>query len=218
VVFEGKVDALLPDVNQTTRTIKARAELRNSGGQLIPGMFVTMQFTNMRPEKAILVPTEAVIHTGKRSVVILAEDGGRFRPVDVQTGMESGGQTEIKRGVQAGQRVVVSSQFLIDSEASLKGIEARLNEPAKASSAAAAAVPRHEGEARIEAIAKDAMTLSHGSIPSIKWGPMTMDFKLPPPAAMPRNLEVGDRVTFEFYMDADGLPQLTRVSPQGARK
>ena len=218
VVFEGKVDALLPDVNQTTRTIKARAELRNSGGQLIPGMFVTMQFTDMRPEKAILVPTEAVIHTGKRSVVILAEDNGRFRPVDVQAGIESGGQTEIKKGVQAGQRVVVSSQFLIDSEASLKGIEARLNEAPKATGAAAATAPRHEGEARVEAMAKDAITLSHGPIPSIKWGPMTMDFKMPPPAALPRNLEVGDRITFEFYMDTDGLPQLTRVSPQGARK
>ncbi|MBA3773474.1 MAG: efflux RND transporter periplasmic adaptor subunit [Ramlibacter sp.] len=223
VVFEGKVEALVPDVNQATRTIKARAELRNSGGQLIPGMFVTMQFTDMRSEKVILVPTEAVIQTGKRSVVILAEENGRFRPVEVQAGIESAGQTEIRKGIQAGQRVVVSSQFLIDSEASLKGVEARLNEAPQPVAAAAAAAPRHEGEARIEAIAKDAMTLSHGPIPSIKWGSMTMDFKLPPPSAVPRNLEAGDRITFEFFMDKDGLPQLTRVSPapaqtQGSRK
>jgi Cu(I)/Ag(I) efflux system membrane fusion protein len=58
---------------------------------------------------------------------MLAEDNGRFRPVEVEIGIETGGQTEIKRGLQAGQRVVVSSQFLIDSEASLKGVEARLN-------------------------------------------------------------------------------------------
>ena len=67
------------------------------------------------------MPTEAVIQTGKRTVVMLAEENGRFRPVDVEAGIESGGQTEIKRGLQAGQRVVVSSQFLIDSEASLRG-------------------------------------------------------------------------------------------------
>ena len=98
-----------------------------------PGMFVAMQFIDMQAEKALLVPTESVIQTGRRSVVIVAEDNGHFRAVDVVTGIESGGQTEIKRGLHAGQRVVVSSQFLIDSEASLKGVEARLNDPAGAS-------------------------------------------------------------------------------------
>lgn len=222
-VFEGRVQALVPDVSPTTRTIKARAELRNPSGQLIPGMFVTMQFTDMRPERRILVPTEAVIYTGRRTVVIVAEENGRFRPVEVQAGIESGGQTEIRKGLQAGQRVVVSSQFLIDSEASLKGVEARLNEAPRPGAAAAAAAPRHEGEAKVEAIAKDAITLSHGPIPSIRWGAMTMDFKLPPSNQLPRNLEPGDRVSFEFFMDTDGLPQLTRVTPmspapQGARK
>jgi Cu(I)/Ag(I) efflux system membrane fusion protein len=210
-VFDGKVQAILPEVNPATRTLKARLELANPGTRLIPGMFVTMQFMDMRAEKALLVPTEAVIQTGKRTVVMLAEENGRFRPVDVEAGIESGGQTEIKRGLQAGQRVVVSSQFLIDSEASLKGVEARLNDLPKP--VAANAAPRHEGEAKIDAIGKDALTLSHGPIPSLKWGAMTMDFKSPPPQALPRNLKAGDRVSFEFYMGADGLPQLTRVAP-----
>ena len=126
--FDGRVQALLPDVSATTRTIKARVELANPRGQLVPGMFVSMQVMDMRSQKAILVPTEAVIQTGTRAVVMVAEDNGSFRPVEVQAGIESGGQTEIVRGLQAGQRVVVSSQFLIDSEASLKGVEARLNE------------------------------------------------------------------------------------------
>ena len=126
--FDGKVQAILPDVNPTTRTLKARLELANPGGRLVPGMFVQMQFMDMRAEKSLLIPTEALIQTGKRTVVMLAEDNGRFRPVEVEAGIESGGQTEIKRGLQAGQRVVVSSQFLIDSEASLRGVEARLNE------------------------------------------------------------------------------------------
>jgi len=128
--FDGKVQAILPEVNATTRTLKARMELANPGARLVPGMFVTMNFMDMRPEKALLVPSDAVIQTGKRAVIMLAEDNGRFRPVEVQAGIESDGQTEIKRGLQAGQRVVVSSQFLIDSEASLRGLEARLNEGA----------------------------------------------------------------------------------------
>jgi len=139
--FEGRVQALLPEVNPTTRTLKARLELANPGGRLVPGMFVQMQFMDMRAEKALLIPTEAVIQTGRRTVVMLAEEGGRFRPVDVEIGIESGGQTEVKRGLQPGQRVVVSSQFLIDSEASLKGVEARLNDEPKPASVNAA--PRH---------------------------------------------------------------------------
>ncbi|WP_431273210.1 efflux RND transporter periplasmic adaptor subunit [Variovorax ureilyticus] len=214
--FDGKVQAILPDVNPATRTLKARLELANPGGRLVPGMFVSMQFMDMRADKVLLIPTEAVIQTGKRTVVMLAEENGRFRPVDVEIGIESGGQTEVKRGLQAGQRVVVSSQFLIDSEASLKGVEARLNAVPAATAtpagAAAASAPRHVGEATVESIGKDALTLSHGPIPTLKWGPMTMDFKLPPGGA-PRNVQVGDRVTFEFFMDKDDLPQLTRVTP-----
>jgi Cu(I)/Ag(I) efflux system membrane fusion protein len=140
-VFNGKLQAILPDVNPATRTLKARLELANPGQRLVPGMFVQMQFLDIAGSKALLVPTEAVIQTGRRMVVMLAEPDGRFRPVDVETGLESEGQTEIRRGLQAGQRVVVSSQFLIDSESSLKGVEARLNEAPAMVPAAAAAKP-----------------------------------------------------------------------------
>ena len=207
--FDGKVQAILPEVNATTRTLKARLELANPNSALVPGMFVQMQFMDMRDQKALLVPTEALIQTGKRTVAMLAEENGRFRPVDVEIGIESGGQTEIKRGLQAGQRVVVSSQFLIDSEASLKGVEARLNVEPKP--AAANAAPRHQGAAKVEKIDRESLTLSHGPIASLKWGAMTMDFKLFQ-RGLPRGLAVGDQVSFEFYMDAQDLPQLTAVT------
>lgn len=208
--FDGKVQAMLPEVNPATRTLKARMELANPGSRLVPGMFVNMQFMDVRADKALWVPTEAVIQTGKRAVVMLAEDNGRFRPVDVEAGIETSGRTEIKRGLHSGQRVVVSSQFLIDSEASLKGVEARLNEAPK--TAPIANTPKHEGQAKVDALMKEAITLTHGPIPSMKWGAMTMDFKSPPPGDLPRNLKPGDSVDFEFYIDAEGLPQLTRVS------
>jgi len=207
--FEGKVQAIVPEVNPTTRTLKARLEIANPQGTLVPGMFVQMQFMDTRAGKALLIPTEAVIQTGRRTVVMLAEDNGRFRPVEVEIGIETGGQTEIKRGLQAGQRVVVSSQFLIDSEASLKGVEARLNFEPKPDAANTA--PRHQGEAKVESVGRDALTLSHGPIPSLKWGPMTMDFKLPQ-RGLPRGLAAGDKVSFEFYMDADNQPQLSAVT------
>lgn len=208
--FDGKVQAILPEVDPVTRTLKARVELANPDGHLAPGMFVQMQFMDTRPERAVVVPTEAIIQTGKRTVVMLAEDGGRFRPVDVDIGIETGGQTEVRRGLRAGQRVVVSSQFLIDSEASLRGVEARLNGAPPSNDAKT--VAKHTGEATLEAIARDSVTLSHGPIASLQWGPMTMDFKLPP-SGLPRNVERGDRVSFEFYLDTDGTPRLTVITP-----
>ncbi len=139
--FAGKVQAILPEVNQATRTIKVRLELKNPARVLLPGMLVQMQFRDDSIEKNVLVPTEAIIQTGKRVLVMLAEEQGGFRPVEVEIGIESDGQTEIKRGLKAGERVVVSSQFLIDSEASLKGVEARLNAPSKSDEVLTGAKP-----------------------------------------------------------------------------
>jgi len=129
-LFKGRVNAILPEVNATTRTLKARIELANPDGRLVPGMFATIDFAPARRKDAVLVPSEAVIRTGKRTVVIVAQGAGRFAPIDVETGVESNGQTEIANGVRAGDNVVVSGQFLIDSEANLKSTISRMGESA----------------------------------------------------------------------------------------
>jgi membrane fusion protein, copper/silver efflux system len=134
-VVEGTVAAILPDVNATTRTLKARVVLANRDGALKPGMFASLTFAGA-DRQGLLVPSEAVIYTGRRNVVIVAEGDGRFGPVDVEVGGESGEMTEIRKGLDAGQRVIASGQFLIDSEASLKGALARLNDPSAAAPAA----------------------------------------------------------------------------------
>lgn len=146
-IFKGKVAALLPDVNTTTRTIKARIVLANPGGLLKPGMFARLDFGGHN-RQGLMVPTEALIYTGKRNVVIVAEGDGKFRPVDVEVGRDSGEMTEIRKGLQAGQRVVVSGQFLIDSEASLKTTVERMNAPEAQPSARAAERDVQKGEAQ----------------------------------------------------------------------
>lgn len=73
----------------------------------------------------LLVPSEAVIRTGARNLVILALPDGRYRPAEVRLGREGGGKTEVLAGLAAGEKVVASGQFLLDSEASLSGIPAR---------------------------------------------------------------------------------------------
>ncbi|TLZ24510.1 MAG: efflux RND transporter periplasmic adaptor subunit [Gammaproteobacteria bacterium] len=126
VVFDGRVAAVLPSVNVATRTLTARVELANPRMELLPGMFVTVQLAPAALADVLLVPSEAVIETGTRRVVMLAEGDARFRRVIVETGGQGGWQIEIRSGLALGQKVVVSGQFLIDSEASLKATEARL--------------------------------------------------------------------------------------------
>jgi Cu(I)/Ag(I) efflux system membrane fusion protein len=132
MVFSGKVGAILPEVSAATRTLKARIELANPAGRLVPGMFVTVSLAPAARKDVLLVPSEAVIRTGTRSVVMAAVDDGKFKPVDVETGAEANGQTEIRTGLEEGQKVVVSGQFLIDSEASLTGTALRMTPAPKA--------------------------------------------------------------------------------------
>ncbi len=125
-VFKGKVGAILPEVSAATRTLKARIELANPAGKLVPGMFASIRLAPDARAQVLMVPSEAVIQTGTRSVVMLALGDGKFAPADVETGAESNGMTEIRKGLEAGQKVVVSGQFLLDSEASLRGTATRM--------------------------------------------------------------------------------------------
>ena len=210
-VFKGRVSAILPEVNLATRTQKTRVEVANPGSRLVPGMFATIKFTSVAGKDMLLVPTEAVIQTGKRSVVIVAQGAGKFAPVDVEIGIEANGQTEIRKGLEAGQKVVVSGQFLIDSEASLKSTTSRMSDM-PTPDAAKAPGQTHQGEGRVESIGKDEITLSHDPIPSLQWGAMTMGFKAPA-NGVPQNVAVGDTVSFEIRETKGGKFEITRIAP-----
>ena len=118
--FEGKVDYLYPELTQATRTLKVRVVINNPGRHLRPGMFATAHLEGPMQKSVLTVPTEAVIKTGMRSIVILADDDTHFRPTVVRVGAEQGGRSEILEGLTSGQTVVASGQFLIDSEANLR--------------------------------------------------------------------------------------------------
>jgi len=211
MVFKGKVSAILPEVNPATRTLKARVELANPEGELKPGMFATVDFTPAARKEALLVPTEAVIQTGKRTVVIVAQGDGKFAPVDVEIGIETGGQTEIRKGLEEGRMVVVSGQFLIDSESSLRATATRMGETPP-SGAGPAAGATHRATGKVERVGKDEITLSHGPIASLQWPAMTMGFK-PPPNGIPGNVRVGDTVSFEIRQTKEGTYEITAISP-----
>ncbi len=124
--FSGRVGYIYPTLDTVSRTLRVRVELANRDGDLRPGMYGSVTLSGKTYE-ALGVPSESVIATGKRKVVIVKEAGG-FRPVDVKTGQEKAGRTEIVSGLEAGEQVVVSGQFLIDSEASLSGVLSRLSQ------------------------------------------------------------------------------------------
>jgi Cu(I)/Ag(I) efflux system membrane fusion protein len=210
-VFKGRVSAILPEVNPATRTLKARIELANPGGQLVPGMFATVSFAPAARKDVLLVPSEAIIQTGKRSVVVVAQGDGKFAPVDVEVGVDSNGQTEIRKGLQGGQKVVVSGQFLVDSEANLKASTTRMGDmPAPAASQPTDVT--HRGDGKVESIGKEEITISHGPIASLQWGPMTMGFKLPA-TGLPQGIAVGNSVHFEIRQTKDGTFQITSIAP-----
>lgn len=205
--FRGKVAALLPEVDLATRTLKARIEIDNPGQRLVPGMFVTVSIAPMKPQPVLLVPTEAVIETGQRRVVIVAEGQGKFAPADVDVGAEANGQSEIRKGLKVDQQVVISGQFLIDSEASLTATISRMAEPS-----AASAKPSHHGNGVVKKIGTDSITISHGPIASLKWGPMTMGFELPADG-LPNEIAEGGRVSFEIQKATSGQYQITHITP-----
>jgi len=196
--LSGRVSAILPETQAESRTLTVRIELPNRGGRLRPGMFATVSFGGAA-QPALLVPSEALIRTGKRTLVMLALDKGRYRPAEVQTGREAGDDTEILAGLSEGEKIVASGQFLIDSEASLSGVQAR---PIGGAAPAAVAKPAgttalYETVGKIEQITANSVTLSHEPVPAIGWPAMTMTFALPD-AGIARGLKAGDRVRFGF--------------------
>jgi Cu(I)/Ag(I) efflux system membrane fusion protein len=207
--FSGKVEALLPEVNASTRTLKARIALANAGGKLVPGMFATIHMAPAQGRAALLVPSEAVIQTGQRTVVITVSGDGTFAPAEIVTGAEADGRAEVVKGLSEGQKVVASGQFLIDSEASLRGALQRLGGTAPVD------VPVHRGTGKVEQIARDSVTISHEPIPSLHWGPMTMPFAAPP-GGLPPDIKVGDTVRFEIRRQDDGkygIVAIVRATP-----
>ena len=221
-VFEGQVQTVLPQVSTNSRTVLARLVLNNPGNKLLPGMFVQTRFMNTSRPETLIVPSEAVIQTGRRAVVMLAGKDGRFSPVEIKTGIEFDGKTEVLSGLEAGQQVVLSGQFLIDSEASLRGLEARLNIP-EGSAAAQSDNPskkpaKYTTSAVVEALNEDSVTVTHAPIPSLGWPEMTMDFMLPSSDKLPREkLKVGDKIEMEFQLQNDDIPLMLGVSPAGGQ-
>jgi Cu(I)/Ag(I) efflux system membrane fusion protein len=184
-------------------------------------MFAQVQIPGESGE-VLTVPGSAVLRTGTRNLVFVSEQPGRFRPVAVELGAERDGDVAILAGLEEGQKVAVSGQFLIDSEASLQGLTAGAaqehptaaagqpdgkavhGEHSAATTTPPPSAPLHEASGTLTAIEGDSVTLSHGPVPTLQWGAMTMGFTLAR-AELAKGLKVGDAVRFRFRQSHDGF-------------
>ena len=209
--FSGELQKILPEVNAATRTLKARFEVDNRSGKLTPGMLLSLQIAGPRTSSLVL-PSEAVIRTGKRVVAIVRKENGAFEPRAVSVGRDVGDETEVLQGLSEGEQVVASGQFLIDSEASLRSVLGSMSAPV---SAPISTTGVHVGEGKVESINADAITISHGPIASLQWPSMTMGFGKPEPHAF-ADIKPGDRVRFEFKEGGPSGYALVKVQPMPA--
>jgi len=118
--FSALVSYVYPTLNPQTRTVPVRLELANSGGLLKPGMYADVELSAPAGGKVLTVPTSAVIYSGKTQTVLVELAPGRFEPRSVKLGMQGNDYVEVQEGLAEGEKVVVSANFLIDSESSLK--------------------------------------------------------------------------------------------------
>ncbi|KWU24599.1 efflux RND transporter periplasmic adaptor subunit [Burkholderia cenocepacia] len=217
--FSGRIREVLPGISTGSRTLQARVEIDNASLKLTPGMLMRVKVAAQEKASRLLVPSEAVIATGRRTIVIAKHGDGRLQPVSVTVGNDVGGDTEVLGGLNEGDTVVASGQFLIDSEASLKSVLPRLERAAGTSAAASSATataPVYETTGKVENVTADDITFSHQPVPALGWGAMTMAFGKPSAHAFP-DVKPGQTVRFAFTQTDDGY-RLTKVEPQGGER
>ncbi len=206
-VFEGEVDYIYPELDPQTRTLPVRLRFDNAEGLLRPNMFGRVTLVALAEREAVTVPSEAVIRTGRADRVILKIGEGTFRPrlvtIGLKDGFGAGGRTEIVQGLQPGEEVVASAQFLIDSESALNAGLLRM--------AATEAEPvRGTGELVALDAGRRSALVRHEPIPALDWPAMETRFAIRADVALDR-LDPGTAVEFAAVRGADGLLALVEL-------
>jgi len=128
--FRGRVTYIYPNVDEKTRTVRVRMEFHNPGYFLKPGMFATVQVTSILETSALLIPDMAILRSGEKSTVFVALDGGKFEPRSVALGPQAENDFyQVLSGLNEGERIVTSGQFMLDSESQLREAIQKMTQP-----------------------------------------------------------------------------------------
>lgn len=211
--WEGEVEYIYPSLDPKTRTLKVRLRFDNIDEALKPNMFAKVTIYGGAKRDVTIIPREALIRTGNDERVIISVGEGRFQPRDVTAGIESGEFVEIINGVNVGDKVVTSGQFLIDSEASLKASIARMsssndsisNDGMTGMKADMVKSKKIMGSGVLKELMpnENKINMVHDPIPAIDWPSMTMDFGVNGDVSL-KNLNKGDKVEFELEKGESG--------------
>jgi len=144
-IFEGRVAYIYPYLEAKTRTVKIRLEVDNRDLKLKPEMFANITLMSNRQLNAIAVPSEAIVRTGAREQLFIERAPGKFEPREIIIGVTAGGETQILEGLREGEKVVISSQFLIDSESKLKEATSKMLETLQPETDTKPSEIKHEG-------------------------------------------------------------------------
>jgi len=218
--WDGKVEYIYPSLDPKTRTLKVRLRFDNPDESLKPNMYANVRIFGGAKENTIVIPIEGLIRTGREDRVIVALGEGHFEARKVTAGIESGDYVEILRGVKPGDDIVVSGQFLIDSEASMRSSLMRMSKPGsdKAGMADESTMANKTvtGSGVIRAInsAQGTLNLQHEPIEALGWPSMTMDFQLAGDVSL-NGLNIGDRVMFTLE-EIDDRYRITSIHRIGA--
>lgn len=209
-IWEGNVEYIYPTLDAKTRTLKVRLLFDNPGERLKPNMYANVKIYGGAKENTIVIPLEGLIRTGREERVIIDMGEGKFAARKVIAGIESGNYVEILEGVNEGDKIVTSGQFLIDSEASMRASLTRMSEPTEASSsemdmASETKMVSAKGVIKTLPVQNNSenagdvneINLQHEAISELGWPAMTMNF------LMDENLDitglaVGDEVMFQL--------------------
>jgi len=227
--WEGAIDYIYPTLDPKTRALKVRVRFDNPNQAIKPEMFATLRIEAEDNTPVLSVPREAVIRGGETDRVVLALGDGRFKSIKVTTGRSDGKRMEILEGLNDGDVVATSAQFLLDSESSktsdFKRMESASNDMA--------AMKGHGGMEKKEVKVKKVkptkasveatinklmpeqrkMNVDHGPIPEWKWPSMTMDFNLAESVDI-EGLKVGMTVRLEIAKRESGGYEVVQVTPK----
>jgi Cu(I)/Ag(I) efflux system membrane fusion protein len=207
--WEGNVEFVYPTIDPKTRTLQARLQFDNPGETLKPDMYADVRIYAGPKENVLSIPREALIKGSDAQRVVLSLGDGRFRAVPVVAGMESGEWVEIIEGLNEGDVVVTSAQFLIDSEASLRASFSRMGSDDEDSAKDEPAM----GMGVVNEIFTDErrLNISHEPIEALGWPEMTMDFSLNDNASL-EGISPGAKVHFMLVKDDQGNYTIDSIS------
>ena len=210
--WEGEVEYIYPSLDPKTRTLKVRLRFENPGERLKPNMYANVKIYGGAKENSIVIPLEGLIRTGRDERVIIALGEGRFEARDVKAGIESGNYVEILDGVNDGDKIVTSGQFLIDSEASMRASLTRMSEPVgedmsdmqDTEKSEMVTVKKVSGSGVVKMIMSEdrKLNLQHEPIEDLGWPAMTMDFSVADGVEI-SGLSVDDNVMFQLEQRND---------------